>query len=101
MEQESRYPGSHRVHVASERVQTIWRERPSVLQRIALVILGLVLLGLLIIVGLVALVVGGAAILILSVVMLIQRGIERLRGGQASGDTMRRNVRVIRRENQS
>lgn len=85
---------------AAHQFRVAWRDRPTIAQRIALVIIGLIIIGLVVILGTVALIVGAAFAIVVAIGVLIQRGLAKLRGGGGSspGDTLRKNVRVIRRD---
>lgn len=81
--------------------QTYWVSRPSFLQRVLLGAAGLVLLGLLVIVLGAALLVGSVFALVFFLALTVRRAVDALLGrspARTAGDTLRRNVRVVRSE---
>lgn len=79
---------------SADRVRAAWLGRPTLTQRVIAGIGAILVIGLLIIVGVLALVVGGVAVLLAGAAFGIGRIVRRVRGSRPARDE-RRNVRVI------
>jgi len=88
-----------RARAYASAARTYWVSRPTFLQRVIAGAVGLVLLGLLVIILASALVVGSVFALVFFVAMGLRRLVDALvgrTGAKTPGDSLRRNVRVVR-----
>lgn len=92
-----------RAWASASRVNAYWRTRPNPFQRIIAALLAIVLIGVLVIGALAAMIVGAAVLLLIYLVAMLQRGLDRIRGierqpGRGPGgadQSLRKNVRVM------
>ncbi len=84
----------------AQQVRVQWGRQPTWAQRVLVGVIGIMTLGVMVILGTIALVVGGAAALVLGAAYAINRFAQRLSGSgrREPGDSLRSNVRVIRRD---
>jgi len=75
-----------------------WTSSTSTSQKIAIVVFGILTLGLLVLLGIASLLVGSVVLVVFALVWGVMRAIAFFRGGRTSTDTLRSNVRVIRKD---